>query len=291
MSGTMPSDATMYEPVHDLVITRPGPDVDVRRQLRFEDAEDFEIGARQMARVLASPSTGESYPRPPRDGDPLWFAVQYWCGLLHLLVYSLGWGQPGRGLYWWETDGGRRIDDLRLAVLHDVFERDGTLDILRAWLWNTTDDEFGGMWPILGEVTGWAPTPLDLPEQKVAWARRMSDDAWDLYHRESEPEPVANPVTLAGHLANYASGPVHPRTGPLRLERDESTRRAVLIVDTMTGWYSALSDCSQQLPGLDVRSWYVDVVVRSAGYLGTYRQSRTTKLWFSGRHRFHEPGV
>lgn len=35
------------------------------------------------------------------------------------------------------------------------------------------------------------------------------------------------------------------------------------------------------------RYWQVDVFDRQVGYLGRYRQSRETGLWFTGRHSVH----
>jgi hypothetical protein len=37
-------------------------------------------------------------------------------------------------------------------------------------------------------------------------------------------------------------------------------------------------------------SWRVDVVCQPLGWLGTFRRSRRSGLWFTGRHRWHELG-
>ncbi|MCO8275239.1 hypothetical protein M1L60_32120 [Actinoplanes sp. TRM 88003] len=72
-------------------------------------------------------------------------------------------------------------------------------------------------------------------------------------------------------------------TGP------EESARAVLVCDSYDGWYRALSDCglTQTRQGA---SWRVDVVVKPLGWLGTYRLSRETGIWFSGQHRWHQLG-
>lgn len=63
------------------------------------------------------------------------------------------------------------------------------------------------------------------------------------------------------------------------------------MLDTYSGWYSALARLGATLPArFDGRSWRVDVVVRPIGWLGTYRQSRVTSRWFTGQHRWHELG-
>jgi hypothetical protein len=63
-----------------------------------------------------------------------------------------------------------------------------------------------------------------------------------------------------------------------------------LIVDDHVGWYRQLTTLGAQLPDLGNRSWHVDVVVRTIGFMGTYRHSRRTGLWFNGPHRLHEIG-
>ena len=68
-------------------------------------------------------------------------------------------------------------------------------------------------------------------------------------------------------------------------------KRNGALFDNMIGWYRGLSDAEGYLPKLKNRSWYIDVFVKPVGWLGTYRRSRVTKLWFSGRHRFHTPGA
>lgn len=44
------------------------------------------------------------------------------------------------------------------------------------------------------------------------------------------------------------------------------------------------------LPSLGTGSWHVDVVVKPMGWLGTFRRSWVTGLWFQGRHLIHAAG-
>jgi len=53
-------------------------------------------------------------------------------------------------------------------------------------------------------------------------------------------------------------------------------RRAVLVLDSMVGWYEALVAQGDQLPATTGRSWHVEVFVRPVGSRGTYRRSRQT---------------
>lgn len=62
----------------------------------------------------------------------------------------------------------------------------------------------------------------------------------------------------------------------------------VLMLEEYAGWYSALLHSGPgQALGHDRR---VDVVVAPLGWLGTYRRSSLTGLWFRGRHETHELG-
>jgi hypothetical protein len=65
--------------------------------------------------------------------------------------------------------------------------------------------------------------------------------------------------------------------------------RAALVCEAYEGWYHALRTCglTQTRHG---SSWRVDVFVKPLGWLGTYRLSRQTGVWFSGQHRWHELG-
>ena len=64
-----------------------------------------------------------------------------------------------------------------------------------------------------------------------------------------------------------------------------------MVLENMIGWYHELSNVEGYLPTLKNQSWYVDVFVKPVGWLGTFRRSRATGLWFSGQHRFHTPGT
>lgn len=75
------------------------------------------------------------------------------------------------------------------------------------------------------------------------------------------------------------------------LRSQKEDRRATLIVESMVGWYRALVEAGATLPKTaKERSWHVDVYARPVGYLGTYQRSRESGIWYSGPHRYQEPG-
>ena len=229
--------------------------------------------------VLAAPRSHRPIlraPEPDEDFSP--GALAYWSALLHLLVYGFGWSRPDQGLRWWYDDE-KPTDDPKLALLSEIWDADGQLDWFAAWLWTS-----GGRIYLRRPIGAPSDTPVDTDERWLA----------DVEHRirvSGAPAPFGggyDPLHLGGHI----DGPLQrPARGHGRVSLDRSgDRHATFVADSMTGWYRQLLD------GIDIsgdhagRSWKVDVVVRPVGWLGTYRRSRSTGLWYSCRHRHHTVG-
>src|SRR6266516_2983052 len=73
-----------------------------------------------LFRALASPTTGERMLAAPKPGDSIANATAYWTPLVHMLLYSLSWARPDRGLRWW-YDMGKPTNDARLRLLSEVW--------------------------------------------------------------------------------------------------------------------------------------------------------------------------
>jgi hypothetical protein len=252
-----------------------------REQLQHAMGEQLEWGhgIPWMYRALASPWTRERMlAAPAANGD---FAGPYWEALLHFMIYTLGWARPDRGLKWW-YDAGKPTDDPHLRFLSDIWGKDGQLDWFAAWLWATVYIPPAAM--LLTQLTGYQDDGRPV----------VADRAWvDLQVRQAMSSGIEHPGqgdTL--HLSGHFAAPLQePGGDALIFHGDVEQRRAVLLVDSMVGWYAALVRCAARLPSLGDRSWKVDVVVRPVGLLGTYRLSRTSRLWFACRHRVHLPGT
>lgn len=67
-------------------------------------------------------------------------------------------------------------------------------------------------------------------------------------------------------------------------------RKAVFVTSAADSWYMDLKDRGDKLAVAGVQSWKIDVVVKPIGYLGIYRRSMQTGLWFTGRHHYHAAG-
>lgn len=235
-------------------------------------------------RALASPTSGEPLPRAPRQGDPHWFSCGYWSGLLSMLMYSLGWARPDLGLWWWYANGKPIDDDPRFEILSVVFDHDGQLDWLAAWLWQDRFKNHSGR--LIEEVTEWTDQGKLVP----------ADGDWiDRQRHEAIRSAIFAPIgaDLDGlHLRMHFGGPLETETAsPLALRSNPNEGTAVLVLESMVGWYRHLCLFGESLPPSNHRSWKVDVVVKPTGWLGTYRKSLETGLWFSGRHLFHVVGT
>jgi len=71
----------------------------------------------------------------------------------------------------------------------------------------------------------------------------------------------------------------------LRGHDKAGTPAEALVLNGYSGWYRHLLDSGPGNPA--GRSRRIDVIVRPLGWLGTYRCSRTTELWFRCRHHLH----
>lgn len=239
-------------------------------------------------RLLAAPRADLPYPRPPWSHDvegrsqPPGSASVYWTPLLHLLLYSFGWSRPDLGMKWW-VDAGRQTDDYRLRLIADLWGADGRLDEFLAWLW-TTDylPVLDGIHQRVGHTPGDRRVEID-----EAWLRALDEN-----RDPATPGPFSGGSGDPLHLGTHATGPADGDPGgTVLLHSSPGNRRAVLLVDNMTGWYRALAEQGASLPDIGRHSWYVDVVVKPVGHLGTYRRSLETGLWFSGPHSLHVRGV
>jgi hypothetical protein len=95
------------------------------------DSAQFDFALPSLYGVLASPRSGQPFPRAPKPNDDMWFACGYWSALLHMMIFSLGWARPDRGLWRWYEDG-KPTDDLRLRLLSQPGNTDQPLDLKAA---------------------------------------------------------------------------------------------------------------------------------------------------------------
>lgn len=231
-----------------------------------------------LHRLLADPTLKIGFPSP-MDAGMTDQACSVWETLHYLLRYLLGWNSPGSGLAWWYAEGKPIHDSPLLRTLSQLWDRDGELDYYAAWAW--TQD------------MGFPNTIHDSPSRFADESQNDDLQWWREFLDRPKPrwaDPFhggTNPLHL-GHSDWFGCDEL--KTDRSELHHDLSTRQAMLIVNNIGSWRRDLKHSTQRLPDLGERSWHVQVFDRQHGYLGTFRRSRETGLWFQGKHRIHAAG-
>jgi hypothetical protein len=203
-----------------------------------------------------------------------------------MLMYSLGWARPDLGLWWWYQND-KPSNDPRLQLLSEIFDRDGQLDWFAAWLWTVGFNERVHL--PLYEFSGWR----DLEPDRTA----AIDRVWvALQERGSAASDIRSPLGGGSdglHLTMHCTGPLESGWAEPQMlySQSRSGPFAAVVLESMVGWYRHLCIAGENLCSSFDQSCWVDVFVRPTGWLGTFRRSEETGLWFSGSHRFHRPGA
>ena len=252
--------------------------------LSYDSMDETELGGQKeffwgmsgVYQALAAPRSYSSVPAKPRDDSPHAAFLGYWAPLHHLLIYRLGWSRPDRGLRWW-YDSGKPTEDPTLAFLANVWGRDRTLDQYLAWSL-TANVKFH---------TESSPVHLNRPDSLSRdWESWLAQNVQAYKRSANVPHgfnPDGDPFHLNFHLQSHVPSPEATITVTKH-------RHAVMAAADAHNWYATLGALGRTLEPLHNQSWYVDVFVKPIGFVGTFRQSRSSGNWFSGQHRTHSPG-
>jgi hypothetical protein len=273
-------------PIHR--ITRPAFD--------FGAADDASLGGQHPwvwatglpYRALAAPLSGAVMPQSPRallqrneyghvEGD-FDHAIGYFAALQSFLTYSFGWTRHDKGLIWW-LDQGAPAADARFGLIRDVWLGEGMLEHYLSWC---VEHFHISVFDAFEHVVDDQPLVLSPDWRARLGAIRTQRDVDD-------PSLRPDQMHLQGgeHIGRPATGHADARL----IGVDPGSRSAVLISQTVSGWSAELMRLGSELPTLSGgRSWRVDVHVKPVGFLGTFRRSRATGLWFAGRHAHHIVG-
>ncbi|TFD32125.1 hypothetical protein E3T34_09235 [Cryobacterium sp. TMT1-62] len=237
-------------------------------------------GVPGVFQALAAPLSLQRVPAAPDVRDVHEQALGYWAALHYLLLHRLGWAHPDRGLRWW-YDEGKPVEDPTLSLISEVWDRDGNLDAYLGWLLKGRPVFLNADGP---ESATW---PADLEPLAPHWERwvREVEAAAELTGSEYF-QGGWDPLHLTGHSGEC--GVPDPTSTISVISRID--RRASFLTNTMDAWHFDLEKQAKKLPDIGQRSWRVDVIVRPVGFLGTYRRSSVTGLWFTGRHQIHAAG-
>lgn len=234
----------------------------------------------QAAATDAPDTPIPSRPAPEAQHDA---HIAYWTPVLHLLIFGLGWTRPDLGLAAWRA---RRwpLDDPILRVVHRWWGEDGVLDIL-AWFAMNEGITFNLEHHV--DAHSMAQPPREAPFR----------DTPEFEERRRSPEWQAafgggtDSLHLTHHLGSplVLAGPHNPTFFDQRwVSADDPNEvpRFTVINDRYEGWYVDFWHYQVEL-GPNGRSVRTEVFVRPIGWLGEFRQHKTTRLWFRGRAAIH----
>ncbi|MBB2893469.1 hypothetical protein [Flexivirga oryzae] len=199
--------------------------------------------------------------------------------VLELAIFGLGWRRPDIGLAAW-IELGRPTDHPILALFDDWWGED--IALITTWAGHPDCSAFYHLDKQVTEACG-------LPSQPFQQLRRnttLEEHPWIQKHCLGGSDPF--------HSSLHAAVPVLPdflggrSTEPPRwiIDSTSNPATATIITSQYPGWYADLVHGGETLPAT-TRSWRVDVIVRPFGWLGQYRKSRRTGMWFTGQHRWH----
>lgn len=250
-----------------------GDDAGIWMDHLFGDNASWHFWTPELIREISGASTCAMPPLPDR-GASLEAALNVWGPFLPLLHFHLGWPRVDLGLIRWASMGFDPIGDPTLRVIASHWGP----GLATATLWSVATS---------GAPEG--PTiPASMGAELQGLARGWSGHGPEGLHLENHYS-----LDCRGHwAAAYDTTGLVDDIRQLSYElRFTGPRRAWLIVPTYARWYRTLELVAELLPELDKEpSWGILVTIAPIGNVGTFRRSRISGRWFTGRHRAHEIG-
>lgn len=220
-----------------------------------------------IRRISGAPNF--AVPPLPTSGEaPLWLRVNCWGSLLPLLHFHLGWERIDAGLARWSASDFDPMGDPTLTVIRDY--------------WG----------PALGAATLWAMGSGGLDTNDLPRPPRPN---WPMHAGPFGLHLENHSLLGAPHHSAFVGGVDRAEGTAIPYEvdaRDAGPGRRHLVTPTYIGWYQALTAVGGRLVPLpNGRSWRIGVTIVPIGFVGTFRRSRLTGRWFTGRHAAHQLGI
>jgi hypothetical protein len=241
-------------------------------------------------RVLAAPQSHLPMPAAPTERRDFMDYLGYWAALQSLLTYSFGWTRHDRGLLWW-FENEKPTEDPRFELIAAIWDRDGMLERYFEWCATQTPTS-----PLREWALKFDDQPLEVPRE---WMPRLAairaelaelEKSGTFGHGRGGTTPHGKHLEAGDHISAPGGAGLRETGSGEILSSNRTTRRAVFRQSGVDGWYRHLALRGAELPDLGLSSWRVDVFVDTIGFLGTFRRSRVTGLWFAGRHLIHTVG-
>lgn len=257
--------------------------IDEFKRVAVQDVPEGDPGHhwlyKAVHRVVVTP---DEQPFPTWSWKPeadVYAAMGFFEAALYFMECFLGWSHRGLGLLRFfehphHHDLGRRP---LMGLLNELWNRPEHLDLLAAWVWKEGEMD---LWNDL--IARDVVPPSQMPVgPKLGWfeefvrrnARRPDEQGHDPYFGGG------NPLHLSASLGILKQ----EGTGELFL-CSRTTREARLRCTVLCGWYRELVRTCADIGAL---GWTVDVVVPRWGWVGRFRRSAVTGLWYAGSHEEH----
>lgn len=227
----------------------------------FGDEPGWHLWTPEVLRRVAGASSC-AMPKVTHTRQPHSLMLRAWGPLLTLLHYHLGWRRVDLGLARW--------------ALTD-FDPNGDPTL-------TTIKELWG--PALPAFTFWYLGSMHANEDSTV------TNALALLQGNREAAVTFGPdnLHLGWHYQAAVAEPERPTDETASLQVPEQGH-ASLVLPVHRGWYRLLQEAGKRLqPLTNGRSWRVDVTIIPIGFIGQFRLSRDTGVWFHGRHQAHQLG-
>jgi hypothetical protein len=233
--------------------------------------------------MVLDPNHSE-FPAEPTEPNEPFDAVAYWESACYLMMALLGWTNPAKGLLWWYNHKQDTYDDIRLALLKDIWNQNNELDLLAAWFWSV-----GHKW------TDYFHLMARHADRGLCRPVQVSPDSawWEDFHRKfpADESHKQSPYSCYGsnplHLLMFSEQWEDPVYNCKPEKISAKIPRAILTLPNAKGWYPSLSSSCKELGLL---GYDIDVLSKDIGWLGSFRLSPVTGLWYQGRHHIHLEG-
>ena len=232
---------------------------------------------------LADPSGAYTFPAPMKgdlvESERRFDAHAYFSALIALTSFRLGWTKPSWGL-------------ARLSQYSEV-SRDPTLMFIRQHFPPQSRlalaSFFEKAFEIHLEGQKTVGSDQDVPEEVKKYLARVGSWQGNSYTREIEDllsGPGGNdPLHLSMHITNKWGGRWASRDDLAWKETESGLFN--ISLPTAEAWYGSLQHFAHIMRAYDVETLAVDLTVEPIGFMGRYRYSNHTGLWFACSRELH----
>ncbi|WP_411734209.1 hypothetical protein [Paeniglutamicibacter sp.] len=261
-----------------------------------ESADNRDFGYMEVLRAINNSTDISSIPANPTGAADLPHYIRYWFTLSAIVVGHLGWRHPAVGIAAWINNGMQDDDAVMSGVkqLWGLYAASLLAEPSKNNLLEMASEVLQPQENTSTQARSYAQ--LDSPEEVrfrlLLQEKSESDVKWGAPNTGG-----SDPLHLISHvvsmLGDFQSTHNLEQSGATLLHTavDSHEARASLLIESRYPWYSALTKWGDQIPRRhDGRSWRVDVTSKNYGYIGEFRRSSVTGLWFAGKHSSHMLG-